>query len=316
MPSIKPVILSPNQIDRGDKTFDIFIARRENNRAKSSLPLNRLVLVQSVGDKYRLIYGFDTIQNLRQPDVPIAAYCVCENIDIAELFIILIEIRLSDGGFAPVEVGRLLILAEDQHISEDRVTKRLLPALKITPNLKFIKQYRQITGLEEPVREYLILKNAPLKTWVLLADRSPADLKIVKKLLALRPTLSVLEELVVYLTEISKRDHSDFKTISGELNLEQYWSADYPEVRNSLSVIRTAVFLRRFPQLGAHKAMIDREIERLEIPPNMQIDYDQTFEKKEINLFCHLRNSCDVDRLRDYLKDARIEKIRRLLDRL
>jgi len=316
MPSIKPVILSPNQIDKGDKTFDIFIARRENNRTSSSLPLNQLVLVQSAGDKYRLIYGFDAIQNLRQPDIAIAAYCVCENIDIVDLLIILIEIRLSDGGFAPVEVGRLLVLAEDQHISEDRITGRLLPALKITPNPKFIKQYRQITSLKEPVREYLILKNAPLKTWVLLADSSPADLKIVKNLLALRPTLSVLEELVVHLTEISKRDHSDFKTISAELNLDQYWSTDYPEVRNSLPGIRTAVFLRRFPQLGAHKAMVDREIKRLEIPPNMQIDYDQTFEKKEINLFCRLKNNRDVDRLRDYLKDARIEEIRRLLDRL
>ncbi|HCK99615.1 MAG TPA: hypothetical protein DHW42_05865 [Candidatus Marinimicrobia bacterium] len=316
MPSIKPVILSPNQIDKGDKTFDIFIGRRENNRTDFSLPLNRLVLVQFAGDKYRIIYGFDTIQNLKQPDVSIAAYSVCEDIDITELFIILIEVRLSDGGFSPVEVGRLLVLAEDQHISENRIAGRLLPALKITPNSKFIKQYRQITGLEEPVREYLILKKAPLKTWILLANISPADLKIVKNLLALRPTLSVLEELVVHLTEISKRDHSDFKTISSELNLDQYWLADYPEVRNSLSAIRTAVFLRRFPQLGAHKAMIDQGIKRLGIPPNMQIDYDQTFEKKEINLFCRLRNSRDIESLCDYLKDARIEKIRRLLDRL
>jgi len=230
---------------------------------------------------------------------------------------LIIKIQINKRALYPVEIGKLLSVAKTYNIPDDDILHRLFPEIKITAQNKLIDQYKSTTSIHADLREYLIQKNAPLKTWLSVVDlKGPERKQIEKFITKFRPTLSVLEEIMLYLSEIKTRDRKDLATVLKDLNWEKYFQAGDIAPKDSLAQLRTAVFQIRYPQLSIHKNSIDSDIKKLDLPNNATLSYNESFEKKELTLQWRLRTTKDLKRLQQLGDDMTIQKIRQIMDKL
>lgn len=314
MQFVKPVVLTLRQINKNDTTFDVFVYQPVVDNLSF---LQNQILVQPAENGYRIVYGFDFLQTDYQDDDRIVTYVIPGSLDVLSVLALIIKIQINKRALYPVEVGKLLSVAKTYNISDDDILHRLFPEIKITAQNKLIEQYKSTTSIQAALREYLIQKNAPLKTWLLFADLNDPERKQIGKFIAkFRPTLSVLEEIMLYLSEIKTRDRKDLAAVLKDLNWEKYFQAGDIALKDSLAQLRTAVFQKRYPQLSIHKNSIDSDIKKLDLPDNATLSYDESFEKKELTLQWRLRTSKDLKRLQQLGDDMTIQKIRQIMDKL
>ncbi|MBU4444401.1 hypothetical protein KJ656_04875 [bacterium] len=314
MQFVKPVVLTLRQINKNDTTFDVFVYQPVVDNLSF---LQNQILVQPAENGYRIVYGFDFLQTDYQDDDRIVTYVIPGSLDVLSVLALIIKIQINKRALYPVEVGKLLSVAKTYNISDDDILHRLFPEIKITARNKLIEQYKSTTSIQAALREYLIQKNAPLKTWLLFADLNDPERKQIGKFIAkFRPTLSVLEEIMLYLSEIKTRDRKDLAAVLKDLNWEKYFQAGDIALKDSLAQLRTAVFQKRYPQLSIHKNSIDSDIKKLDLPNNATLSYDESFEKKELTLQWRLRTSKDLKRLQQLGDDMTIQKIRQIMDKL
>jgi hypothetical protein len=314
MQSIKPVVLTLRQINKNDTTFDVFV--RQPVVDNESFLLNQ-ILVQQAENGYRIVYGFDFLQTDCKDDDRIVAYSIPESFDLLSGLVLIVKIQMNKRALYPVEIGKLLSVAKTYNISDDDILHRLFPEMKITAQNKLIEQYKSTTSIQAALREYLIQKNAPLKTWLSVAElKDPERRQIENFIKKFRPTLSVLEEIMLYLSEIMTRDQKDFAAVLKDINWEKYFQAGDIAPKDSLAQLRTAVFQKRYPQLSIHKNSIDSDIKELDLPNNATLSYDESFEKKELTLQWRLRTMKDLKRLQQLGGDMTIQKIRQIMDKL
>jgi len=314
MQSIKPVVLTVRQINKNDTTFDVFV---HNQVVDDTLFLINQILVQPSENGYRIVYGFDFLQTDYQDNDRIVVYSIPESLDLLSVLALIIKIQMNKRALYPVEIGKLLSVAKTYNIPDDDILHRLFPEVKITAQNKLIEQYKSTTSIHAAFREYLIRKNAPLKTWLLFADLKDPERKQIENFIAkFRPTLSVLEEIMLYLAEIKTRDRKNLAAVLKDLNWEKYFQAGDIPSKDSLVQLRTAVFQKRYPQLSIHKNAIDSDIKELDLPNNAMLSYDESFEKKELTLQWRLRTTQDLKRLQKLGDDMTIQKIRQIMDKL
>ncbi len=314
MQSMEPVVLTIRQINKQDTTFDVFV---HNPVADDAFFLQNSILVQSSENGYRIVYGFDLLQTDCQDDDRIVVYSIPESLDLLSVLALIIKIQMNKRALYPVEIGKLLSVAKTFNIPDDDILHRLFPEIKITAQNKLIEQYMSTISIQAALREYLIRKNAPLKTWLSVADLNDPERKQIENFIKkFRPTLSVLEEIILYLSEIKTRDRNDLAAVLKDLNWEKYFQAGDISLKDSLAQLRTAVFQKRYPQLSIHKNAIDSDIKELDLPNNATLSYDESFEKKELTLQWRLRTKKDLKRLQKLGDDMTIQKIRQIIDKL
>ncbi|MBC8491241.1 MAG: hypothetical protein H8D42_01630, partial [Candidatus Marinimicrobia bacterium] len=223
MQSVKPVVLTLRQINKNDTTFDVFVHQPVVDNLSF---LQNPILVQPAANGYRIVYGFDFLQTDYQDDDRIVVYSIPGSLDLLSVLALIIKIQINKRALYPVEIGKLLSVAKTYNIPDDDILHRLFPEIKITAQNKLIDQYKSTTSIHADLREYLIQKNAPLKTWLSVVDlKGPERKQIEKFITKFRPTLSVLEEIMLHLSEIKTRDRKDLATVLKDLNWEKYFQA-------------------------------------------------------------------------------------------
>ncbi len=309
---MNPVILTIRQIDLTDTIYNIFINKSSN---EASPEIVDSLIVQQSGHLFRLIDGFDVLHEDLPGGYSFPAYCIPSTESFDSVLEILIKNRLKKHSLLPLEIARIFRLALDNDVSEAKIVKTLFPLLHLAPKQEMIKRYLTLLTVTEIVADYLILKNATLKTWLQITQYPENDRNFIEDLIQLQPTLSVLEEIVQFLYEIQKRD-----TISQSQLLEQLtWSDFFRETDLSpkarLQQLRSRVFEKRFPQLSGHRKKVDEMINDLGLPGNAEISYDETFEKRELNLRWRLSSGKDVDNMDRFSSEEKSRKIREILDK-
>lgn len=315
MNSIKPVVLNLRQINRNDNTFDIF-TRPRGKREPISYFSTHPILVQWQKSQYRLIYGFDILDYADEEEIELAAYQLPETVNPLNILKLILRLQTSSRILSPPEIGRLLQLAEKLHLSPTEIQTKLLPLMHLSGDNRLISQYRSLVSVPEPLYGYLLSRNAPLKTWLRFAGLSDDKYQYYAKLITfLKPTLSVVEEISLYLQEIQSRDKISLKEILQDLDWEQCLTAE-SEAKVALARLRQAIYEKRFPQLSGHLQKIRQRIQDLNLPANAALNFDETCERRDIQLTWRLKTPKDLQRLRAFTNDQTLEKVRRLLDEL
>jgi len=314
MNSIKPVVLNLRQINRNDNTFDIF-NRPQGKREQASFFLPHPILVQRQGSQYRLIYGFEILEYVDEK-IELAAYQLPETVNPLNILKLILKLRTGSYILTPPEIGRFLQLAEKLRLSPIEIQTKLLPLMHLSGDDYLISQYRSLVSVPEPLYGYLLSRNALFKTWLRFADLSGEEYQCYAKLITfLKPSLSVLEEIKINMQEIQSRDKSFLKDILQDLDWEQYLAAE-SEIKVALSRLRQAIYAKRFPQLSGHLQKIRQRIQDLDLPVNAALNFDETCERRELQLTWRLKTPKDLQRLREFTEPLSLEKVQHLLDEL
>ncbi|MDO9547566.1 MAG: hypothetical protein Q7J65_01200, partial [Candidatus Marinimicrobia bacterium] len=291
-----------------DHHFDLFLSDSDEYHFTDT------IIVQKTVRGYRIVDGFEII-NAGLPDhYQLPAVCFPENASLLTILRTLVEIKLKKRRLFPIEIARVFQMTREHGISDAKLMESLFSTLGLKSDESLIEQYLLLLSVNEPIINYLIDKNAPLKTWLLITKFNQADQSDLHDLIRLRPTLSVFEEIVISLYEIQKRENLTQKELLTQLRWTMLLTNENLESKEQIGQVRNAVFRRRFPLLSIHKDNVEMALRQISLPENARIHYDETFEKKELVLHWRLSTETDIKKMRDFYTEDAIQKIQQLLD--
>lgn len=304
----KPVILTVEQLDHEDRRFDLFLPdRREYD-------ITQTILVQPTDPKYRIVDGFEILTAGLSADRQIPAMAFPPDAAGLDILKRLVVIKRNRRPLSPVEISRIFRFAAGQNSSDAGIVEALGPVLGFPKDPKIIQQYRDLASIGEPVTQYLIAKKAPLKTWLLVAQQYWNVQPYLEMLIALRPTLSLFEELIIHLYEISRRERLSLAMLLEQLGWQEMVNAENGVPREELQKIRATVFQHRYPVLSAQREKVRKHLENIPLPANATLSCDDTFEKKELRLLWTLTSESDLTSMQRFCSTETIQKLRQLLD--
>jgi len=304
----KPVILTTEQLDRADRRFDLFLPDRQG------YAITQTILVQQTEKKYRILDGFEILTAGLPADRQFPAIVFPPDAAGLDILQKLVFIKQSRRPLLPVEISRIFRFAAGQNRSDTEIVEALCPAFGFRKDPKIIKQYRDLAFIGEPVTQYLITKKAPLKTWQLVAKQYRNAQPDLEMLIALRPTLSLFEELIIHVYETSRREHRSPEKLFTQLRWQEILQAENQAPPERLQEIRAAVFRRRYPALSAQREKVRECLDNISLPANAALYYDDTFEKQELRLVWTLTTENDLLNIQRFYSAETIEKLRQLLD--
>lgn len=306
----KPVILTIDQIDKNDRRFDLFVSDSDKYH------FTDIIILQETERGCRIVTGFEMLREELPARYQFPAVCFRKDIPLVDILKTVVEIRIKKRPLLPVETARILQLAREHNVTDADLVESLFPALGLKSDNSLIERYIRLLSINEPLTDYLIAKKAPLKTWLLITKFSPAEQADLQELVPLRPTLSVFEEIAVNLYEIQKREDITQKEMLEQLRWSTLINGDSLVPKERVGQIREAVFRRRYPLLAGHKERVAKALHQISLPGNAGLYYDETFEKKELQLHWRLTSDADINRMRDFYTDETIQKLRTLLAEL
>ncbi|PIS30121.1 MAG: hypothetical protein COT43_02410 [Candidatus Marinimicrobia bacterium CG08_land_8_20_14_0_20_45_22] len=309
--------LKIDRIDFSDRMFDLFYPIRANAQISNkpdSLQLPALVQISPSG--YRIIIGREWLES-RKSDESVPAFILLENeMVINELRISANYVRLFRP-LIPTEVAGIVRVLIAQKTARETIAKTLFPEIGLSPNIKLIDAYLNCLNLDPNIAEWLIGKNAPQKTWFALStlDRE-FQAELVLLLDKTRPTLSILEEIVRNIRETAIREEMDTPQILTKIG----WKTvlENPDLTESdkIASLRQDITRMRFPLLSSHASRAEAFWQKINVPPNVHISYDPTFEKKELTLDAILASPQDINTLEQFFNDDNRRNLNELLENL
>jgi len=307
-PVVKPVILTVEQIDKTDLFFDLFVSDSDEYHFTDT------IIVQETVAGYRIVDGFEIIKAELPDHYKFPGVCFQKDESFVDILSILVKNRVTKRPLFPIETARVFQLARKQGVSYADLMESFFPMLGLKSDESLNEQYFQLLFLNESIVDYLIDKNAPLKTWMFITKFNPTDQFDLQDLIRLRPTLSVFEEITICLHEIQKRESLSLPEVLKQLHWAQLLNDENLLPKKRIGQIRNTIFMRRFPLLSTHKESVEKALNQISIPENASIRYDDTFEKKELRLDWRLNTESDIDKMRNFYTDDTIQRIRQMLD--
>ena len=287
---LKLTNLKLKQCDLADRTFDIFFEELQLTRHLQSIDQSHIiypVIAQETERLFRIIYGFKIAEYCSRNEIEeMPAYILPRSSSIISLLLHKAEYhRQRSRELYPFEIMRFLRILVDNNISKEEIVKTAMPALGIVANEKLMGQYLSLTNIKPTIINFLIHKNASLKTWLVFNNIQSEAQKIFSTLISkTKPSLSIFEEIMINLKETALRDDKNLFDIIEELRLDEQVQNVDDSPQRKLTEIREIVFKARYPVISKHKEKIKESIAKIKIPPQVKIIWDKTFERKEIKV--------------------------------
>lgn len=313
--------LNLRECDLSNNIFGIFESKIQNVSNLKFLINNHLtlpVIAQKQADKYRIIYGFDLVKLYKKCHTQtIPAYILSQSVTIKNLLSTIVKYHSQCHNLYPIEVARILHIARANNISDKEIAKEIIPGIGYIQSENMIEQILGLNNIQPDLVNFLISKNALLKSWLLTKDFEPQVQKIFVKIVAnLKPSLSIFEEIARNLKEISLKDKKPVMEIINELQIEKIIFESNKTFKDKLSRIRENIEKMRYPIITKHRENIQKIIETVKLPSKFQIQIDKTFEQKYLKLGYTVKSESDIEALRESFSDENFEKLKEIYKKL
>lgn len=251
----------------------------------------------------------------RNQDVKnIYAFVITALVPILDILIFIAQHHRQYRDFYPIEIARFMQILIDHKVPDDKIIKNAMPALGLPANSNLLKKYLPLNNIHPRIVDFLHHKNAPLKTWILFADiQAKAQNFFIELVDHFNPSFSIFEQIVKLLKEISIREELTLYESINDLELYEFLKSDKDQKRVRLEGIRRTVFRARFPILSKHQDKIENAIRSLQLPSQVSISWDKTFEKKELNIVISIKTQDDFAAFQQFLESSNFKKIKDLL---
>jgi len=307
---MNPVLVTNCQINQCtvhqsnfDSIFEFEDYPDQQSFIKPFIAVKKGDLAEILIDTTRLTY----YKKLKHHQIPV--YFLDTNCTFMELLSAATDYFLFDNSLNNRIIAKILILLENRAIDQKSYANFLSKKLKISPQKTETAKYRSFNQIIKPISDFLISKKAPLKGWEYMAEKEPEDQQFYARIIkALRPSLGNFLEISENLTEYQKLKPKYYAKLKAEIH--SILENDDPN--NKLQNIRNSIQLKRYPNLTQHRNTIDTLVSKLQLPKQLTLQYDRSFEKKELSGFFKLNSVADMDAVADFFN----EHNRNILDKI
>ncbi len=302
-----PINQSAIHHDNFDPVFELENRTDQQNFIKPFIAVKKKDMAEILIDAGRLSY-YKTQKN---SEIPV--YFLAANSTFFELLTAATDYFLFDHTLNNRIIAKILNILETTSIDRQTYAAFVSKKLKIPPRKTVTEKYRAFNRIITPVSDYLISKKAPLKAWEYIAISPTDDQQFYAQLIAdLKPSLGNFLEIIENLTETNKLNARNFAILKKELRtiLEQ------DEKKNKLYQIRHKIQEFRYPLLTKHRDKINELFSELNRPEQINLQYDRSFEKKEITGFFRIDTANDIDAIADFFKEKNRKTLQKIIKKL
>jgi len=202
---------------------------------------------------------------------------------------------------------QFICFAKSLNIPESWLLETLCVPLGLKPDAEFLSVCKRIYNLPEKIRIFCHEKKYSLKQLINLtyhSDNLLEQLAEWKSILHL--TASTLDEIAVNLRDYLKAENRNMEDFLKEPDLLEILDSSLSP-RDKTDKLRQLLYLKRFPTLSNVNDKICDTIEKLNLPEQIIIKWDNTLENKNVDLNIHLNDPKKWNRLLDTLNSKKIK---------
>jgi len=278
-----------------------------NSFDKSGI-LYPVVLYKDNKGLLHLIDGRKRLQYAQQNNIQkINATILPEATPIADIIILILCNLRNYIESSVINKVQFICFAKSLNIPESWLLETLCVPLGLKPDAEFLSVCKRIYNLPEKIRIFCHEKKYSLKQLINLtyhSDNLLEQLAEWKSILHL--TASTLDEIAVNLRDYLKAENRNMEDFLKEPDLLEILDSSLSP-RDKTDKLRQLLYLKRFPTLSNVNDKICDTIEKLNLPEQIIIKWDNTLENKNVDLNIHLNDPKKWNRLLDTLNSKKIK---------
>lgn len=261
-----------------------------------------LVPLWVIGDgPWEIVSGFRRYQAACAVGLEFLPVHVLEGVDPAALLRKTASENAATRGLSLQEKTGILRALRLFGASEDALVRADLPRLGLAPVSKILRTFHRLEHLSEPLLTYLSEKDCPVRRLTSFLELDPAAERFVAALInRFRPGLNDLEAASRCLVEIARRDGAATGDVARKIQLPPEGSGDSAA---SFARVLEELLAVRYPELSAIRRRATSRAQKIRLPPQARLRWDNTFENLGVSLEAPLRRDADVNRLLQDLSD-------------
>ncbi|MCF7886697.1 MAG: hypothetical protein K9M80_09395 [Candidatus Marinimicrobia bacterium] len=300
----KRLKLSNCKID--SKELDFFYVRR--NRFQNLIDPYPIIVEKCKG-VFNILYGFQKFLDYKEKSNNYIPAYILAQIDLLKKIKIIIRYQRAQRDLYLIEISKIISFLLHNGIEKETIATEIADILGINRGYKVLDKYKKLVNIPDYIIDFLLPRTDSLKIWSKFVNRNE---KIFKTLLEKgKPSLSELLEIENNLYELSRREASGIDEISQSLQLFRLLDED-----NSLKRLRSRLKAKRYPLLTKTKKKINTQINKLDKPGNIELIPDKNLETKSFKLVANIKNIKDIKQFRQWLNQADLDQINKILESL
>ncbi len=232
--------------------------------------------------KYIIISGFNRVKaSLLNKATTITARLVHSNTTEIDGLSMAISCASFKRPLSTVELIKSLIgLSEVMDVGE--IVQRSAALFNCLLNEKYIEQLISIGRLQAPSLELLEAGFLSIKTAKNLSVRNPSDTSNFLMLFSkIKASTSIQLEMILYLTEISKRDKVSIESVLKNDEIQNIIDDENKDLISKTQQIRECVSKMRFPALFQAHQNVKQQISSLGLGRSVKIEPPPNFEAQQ-----------------------------------
>jgi len=191
------------------------------------------------------------------------------------------------------------------------IQETLCVSFGFRPYKDFFQDIQEIMKMPVSLRMFCHEKKYSMKQ-ILNLTHYPVNL--MKQILEwrgiLQLTASVLDEIASNLGDYLKSENKGVEDFVNEDEVQEIMDSSLSP-RNRTERLRRLIYERRFPTLISVNGRIEKQVEKLGLPPSINIQWDRTLENKNVELALHIR---DANQWPEILKKINSEEVKKAIE--
>ncbi len=257
-----------------------------------------------------LIDGRKRLQYARQNNIQkINATILPEDVPTADVIVLILCKLKNHIESSVINKVQFVCFAESLNITESWLLESLCVPLGFKPDAEFLIAFKRIYNLPLKIRIFCHEKKFSLKQLINLTCHSDNLLEQLAEWTSmLHLTASTMDEIAVNLRDYLKAKNRNIEDFVKEPDLLEILDSSLSP-RGKTEKLRQLLYLKRFPTLSHVNDKIYKTIEKLNLPEQIIIKWDNTLENKNVDLNIHLNDPKKWNRLLETLNSKEIKDV-------
>ncbi len=212
---------------------------------------------------------------------------------------------------------QFICFAISLNASKSWILQSLCMPFEFKPHSDFLRECERIYSLPREMKFFCHEKRFSLKQLLNLAYYPPDLLmQLINWKTSLQLTASTLDEIASNLKDYLKRENKKMRDFLSEPEVEEIFESSISP-RDKTEKLRRLIYLKRFPILSSVNARIQNTVKNLDLPHEININWDSSLENKNINLIVQLKDPKKWKGVLDTLNSKKVkDAITSILDEM
>lgn len=271
--------------------------------------LDPIIVFRDDKRQYHLIDGRKRTQfALLNGEIMIRATILPETTPVRDLITLILCNRRYEIEYSTINKIQFIYFAVSLNAPEPWILQNLCIPFEFKPHREFFRECERIYNLPRDLRLFCHEKKFSLKQLLNLTFH-PRDLleALIKWKPDLQLTASILDEIASNLKDYLKRENKKIADFLSEPDVQELFDSSLAP-REKTEKLRRLVHLKQFPILSEKNSKIQKTVDALELPKEINVNWDRALENKNINVSVNVRDSSEWRIILDTLKSTEFKK--------